>query len=124
MRWIFLILTLLPLSANANNWVKVVINEDRDEYFVDTNSLLRIGNIQSYWEKANFSKTTRHGDMSSLGNFKINCDTNEYQTVVISFFKELDNVGSKQTIYPKLQEWKPIKSDTVHASIMNFVCKR
>lgn len=124
MRWIFLFLALFPLTTYANYWVKVVMNEDKDEYFVDTNSLLRIGNIQSYWEKANFAKPSRHGDMSSLGNFKINCDTKEYQTVVISFFKELDNSGLKQTVYPKSQDWKPIKSDTVYASIMKFVCKR
>jgi hypothetical protein len=125
MKWLIILLLNLPFYANAQEWVKVVSSEDGDAYFVDIKSLLRIGNIQSYWEKTNYTKPTRYGDLSSLGNHRINCETKEYQSIVVNFYNAIDNQGEKtSTIYPKDQSWKPIKPDTIHSSLMRFVCKR
>ena len=125
MRWFSLILCLLPIHAHADFWVNVVKSEEGDSYFVDVNSILRIGNIQSYLEKTNYHKPTKYGDLSTLGTHKINCETKEYQIAVISFYKEIDNKGEQtSTIYPKDQSWKPILPNTIYASLMRFVCKR
>lgn len=125
MKYGFVIFLFLSFTANAQEWVKVVSSENGDTYFVDIKSLLRIGNIQSYWELANYTKPTRNGDLSVLSNHRINCESKEFQTIVINFYMDINNQGDKSgTIYPKDQSWKPIKPDTIHSSLMRFVCKR
>ena len=41
------------------------------------------------------------------------------------FYSEADNGGEKTSmVFPKNQNWRPVISDTINASLMRFVCKR
>ncbi len=125
MRWFLVLLCLLSLPSHAHEWYKIVSSEQGDVYYIDLKSIIRIGNIVSYWSKGNYGKPTKYGDLSSLGSYRVNCTTKESIIGLTYFYSEADNGGEKTSVvYPKNQNWQPVIPNTINASLMRFVCKR
>jgi hypothetical protein len=125
MKWFLLFLTLLPISSHAQEWYQIATSEQGDIYYIDLKSIIRIGNVVSYWSKGNYKEPTRYGDLSSLGNYRVNCTTKESMIGFTYFYSEADNSGDRTSLtLPKNQNWKPIIPDTINASLSRFACKR
>jgi hypothetical protein len=125
MRWFLVLLCLLSSPSHAQEWYKIVSSEQGDVYYIDLKSIIRVGNIVSYWSKGNYGERTKYGDLSSLGSYRVNCTTKESVMGLTYFFSEADNGGEKTSmVFPKNQNWRPVIPDTINASLMRFVCKR
>jgi hypothetical protein len=125
MKWILVVLCLLSPSSFAQEWYKITISEQGDVYYIDLKSVIRIGDIVSYWSKGNYGEPTKYGDLSSLGSYRVNCTTKESIIGLIYFYSETDNGGERTSVVlPKNQSWRPVTPETINASLMRFVCKR
>ncbi len=124
MRWFLVLLCLHSLPSHAHEWYKIVSSEKGDVYYIDLKSIIRIGDIVSYSSKGNYGEPTRYGDLSSLGNYRVNCTTKESIIGLTYFYSEADNGGETSMVFPKNQNWRPVIPDTINASLMKFVCKR
>ena len=125
MKFIILLLFLIPSYAQAVYWEKVVTSKEGDVHFVDITSLLRIGDKQSFWRKINFPEKTIDGELSSLSYHQIDCANKKSIILHTNFYTEIDNQGKKtDTILTKTQDWKPVLPNTVNAVLLRYVCKR
>ncbi len=124
MRWFLVLLCLHSLPSHAQEWYKIVSSEKGDVYYIDLKSIIRIGDIVNYSSKGNYGEPTRYGDLSSLGNYRVNCTTKQSIIGLTYFYSEADNGGETSMVFPKNQNWRPVIPDTINASLMKFVCKR
>jgi hypothetical protein len=125
MKWFLVLLSLFCLPSYAQDWYKITKSEQGDVYYIDLKSIIRIGDIVSYWSKGNYGEPTKYGDLSSLGSYRVNCTTKESIIGFIYFYSETDNCGERTSmVFPKNQSWRSVTPETINASLMRFVCKR
>ena len=125
MKKLLFMVLMIPLLANASNWVYVDKNSYGDTFFVDSQSTQRSGNSVTFWEKVNYGTRGKYGDLSAKLNSTINCKTREKINRYSMFYDDLDNTGKLTTSGATTSEqWEPIAPDTITEGIMKFVCKR
>ena len=89
-----LILTLVSISANAENW-KLITKDGADEYLLDTDSIAYNKSVRNIYILRNMPKeaTIR----STVSKYKISCESGSYAVDNIQGYGDLD---SKGRIYP------------------------
>ena len=138
MKKIILVLFVILISTNtvhaANfKWTKVVstINGDTD-FFIDKNSVRKVGKFHYYWMLANYLKL-EEGDnpneKSAITSNILNCETREFKIVTFTSFNLNKGRGeiNDDVIIPDEDisyfAWKYFGETTAFGRVFKEVCK-
>ena len=122
---VFFISCFFIINAYANrNWVSIGATNDGDTYFIDTNSIQKSGDSQTFWVRANYGARTSGGDLSSKVQRTINCRTRELINRHFIFYDDINNNGKITSNFSASnQNWTPVSPDSVSWGFYSFICK-
>ena len=126
MKKIVIIVGSLLIAANAyasSNWIFVVSNVNKTEYYIDSNSTQRSGDSTTFWQIANFNSKRTQDTLSMKTQVTINCRSREIISRYILAYDDID--GNGRLVWSGKGDllWEPIAPDTVDWHMMKFVCK-
>ena len=138
MKRIILVLVVILISTNtlhaANfRWTKIVTTDDRTtEFYIDKNSVKKVGKFHYYWSLANYLKLEEGDDpniKSVISSNILNCETNEYKLVIFTSFNLNKGRGEiiDDVIVPDEDisyfDWKYYGEKTSFGMVLKKVCK-
>ena len=138
MKRIILVLVVILISTNtlhaANfKWTKIVTTKDRTtEFYIDKNSVKKVGKFHYYWSLANYLKLEEGDDpniKSVISSNILNCETNEYKLVIFTSFNLNKGRGKiiDDVIVPDEDisyfDWQYFDEKTSFGVIFKEVCK-
>lgn len=123
MKKILPLLICMPLLVMASNWESVFSYDGGTTLFVDTESIQSDGKEVSFWEKANYTKKTSDGSLSSVAFKIVNCETKAIKLIIYINYSEKDNAGTIISLNRSNSAWlhPPDRSGGFSEEI-NFVC--
>ena len=138
MKRIILVLVVILISTNtlhaANfRWTKIVTTDDRTtEFYIDKNSVKKVGKFHYYWMMSNYLKL-EEGDnpnvKSTITSNILNCETREVKNVTFTSFNLNKGRGDTNidVIIPDEDisyfDWKYFDENTSFGRVFNEVCK-
>ena len=138
MKKIILVLIVILISTNtlhaANfKWTKIVTTKDRtSEFYIDKNSVKKVGKFHYYWMMSNYLKL-EEGDnpnvKSTITSNILNCETREVKNVTFTSFNLNKGRGDTNidVIIPDEDisyfDWKYFDENTSFGRVFNEVCK-
>ena len=113
------IISILPAHAE---W-KLLIQHDRFNSYIETNSIKSKGKIVSYWMMEDH--TTFQTDWFSM-KFKSenNCDTDEFRHISLHHYSEKMGQGKRVSGNNDVEPWQHVIPDTIGETVHKFVCKK
>ncbi len=139
MKKIILVLVVFLISTNtlhaANfKWTKIVTTVDGvTEFYIEKNSIKKLGNFHYYWSLANYLKLEEGDDpneKSSITFNILNCKTSEVKTVTFTGFNLNKGRGkiNSDFIIPDIGDlsyfdWKHYGENTSFGIVFKEVCK-
>ena len=138
MKKIILVLVVILISTNtlhaANfRWTKIVTTDDRTtEFYIDKNSVKKVGKFHYYWMMSNYLKLEEGDDpnVKSTITFNIlNCETREFKSVNFTSFNLNKGRGevNDDVIIPDEDisyfAWKYFGEKTSFGRVFKEVCK-
>ena len=138
MKKIILVLIVILISINtlhaANfKWTKIVTTIDGDtEFYIDKNSVKKVGKFHYYWMMSNYLKL-EEGDnpnvKSSITSNILNCETSEVKSVTLTSFNlnkgrgeiEYDFIIPDENI--SYFAWEYFGEKTSFGAVFKEVCK-
>ena len=138
MKRIILVLIVILISTNtlhaANfKWTKIVTTIDGGtEFYIDKNSVKKVGKFHYYWSLANYLKLEEGDDpniKSVISSNILNCETNEYKLVIFTSFNLNKGRGEiiDDVIVPDEDtsyfDWKYFGENTSFGRVFKAVCK-
>ena len=138
MKKIILVLVVILISTNtlyaANfKWTKIVTTKDgTTEFYIEKNSVKKLGKFHYYWSLANYLKLEEGDDpnVKSVINFNIlNCETTEFKSLNFTSFNlnkargeiDIDVIIPDEDI--SYFEWKYFGEETSFGRVFKEVCK-
>ena len=138
MKRIILALVVILISTNtlyASNfrWTKIVTTKDgTTEFYIDKNSVKKVGKFHYYWGLANYLilEEGDSPDVKSAITFNIlNCESNEFKHLNFTSFnlnkgrgKIIDDIILPDE-FMNYFEWKYYGEETSYGRIFKVVCK-
>ena len=138
MKKIILVLIVILISTNtlhaANfKWTKIVTTVDgATEFYIDKNSVKKVGKFHYYWMLANYLKL-EEGDnpneKSAISSNILNCETREFKMVTLTTFNLNKGRGEiiDDVIVPDEDtsyfDWKYFGENTSFGRVFKAVCK-
>ena len=138
MKRIILVLVVILISTNtlhaANfRWTKIVTTIDgATEFYIDKNSVKKVGKFHYYWMMSNYLKL-EEGDnpnvKSTITSNILNCETSEYKSVTFTSFNLNKGRGEidVDVIIPDEDisyfDWKYFGEKTSFGVVFKEVCK-
>ena len=130
---IILVLVTILISSNTLHaakfkWTKIIASVDDDEFYLDKNSIYKVGSYHYYWSLINVLKDPDK-DPSNITFNIVNCDTYENKTVTYAgYFK---NMGKGpvdlEIIIPDADleyfKWQKFGAGTSMNKLLKEVCK-
>ena len=138
MKRIILVLVVILISTNtlhaANfKWTKIVTTEDgATEFYIDKNSVKKVGRFHYYWGLADYLKLDEGDDpnVKSVITFNIlNCETKEFKSLNFTSFNLNKGRGeiNDDIIIPDEDisyfDWKYFGEKTSFGVVFKKVCK-
>ena len=138
MKRIILVLVVILISTNtlhaANfKWTKIVTTDDgATEFYIDKNSVKKVGKFHYYWVLANYLKLEEGDDpnVKSVITFNIlNCVTKEFKSLNFTSFNLNKGRGeiNDDIIIPDEDmsyfDWKYFGEKTAFGIVFKEVCK-
>ena len=138
MKRIILVLVVILISTNilhASNfrWTKIVTTKDRTtEFYIDKNSVKKVGKFHYYWMMSNYLKL-EEGDnpnvKSTITSNILNCETSEFKSITLTSFNsnkgrgeiEIDVIIPDENI--SYFEWRYFGEETAFGRVFKAVCK-
>ena len=126
--WLIIFCGLAVGNARATHWVEVV-GTSNSQIFVDTDSIIRMGNIVAAWYRRDFQHTMpvanshRTYKSSKIYNF-YNCSANEIASAEWITYSEkggLGNIVTKDSVSPL--EYADIPLGETGKPVFDFICK-
>ena len=138
MKRIILVLVVILISTNtlhaANfKWTKIVTTDDRTtEFYIDKNSVKKVGKFHYYWMMSNYLKLEEGDDSnvkSTITSNILNCETSEYKSVTFTSFNlnkgrgeiEIDVIIPDEDI--SYFAWDYYGEKTSFGAVFEEVCK-
>ena len=138
MKRIILVLVVILISTNtlhaANfKWTKIVTTiNGGTEFYIDKNSVKKVGKFHYYWMLANYLKL-EEGDnpneKSAISSNILNCETREFKMVTLTTFNLNKGRGeiTENLIIPDVDmsyfDWKYFDEKTSFGMVFEKVCK-
>jgi len=138
MKRIILVLVVILISTNtlhaANfKWTKIVTTGDgTTEFYIEKNSVKKLGKFHYYWSLANYLKLEEDDDpnvKSAITSNIVNCKTREVKTVTYTSFYLNKGRGEINTdfIVPDTDisyfDWQHYGEKTSFGRVFKEVCK-
>ena len=138
MKRIILALVVILISTNtlhaANfKWTKIVTTGDgATEFYIDKNSVKKVGKFHYYWMLANYLKLEEGDDPNVKSNITsniLNCETSEFKNVTLTSFNLNKGRGEidVDVIIPDEDisyfDWKYFGEKTSFGIVFKEVCK-
>ena len=138
MKRIILVLVVILISTNtlhaANfRWTKIVTTaDDTTEFYIDKNSVKKVGKFHYYWSMANYLKLEESDNPNIKSNITfniLNCETREIKSVTFTSFNLNKGRGEidVDVIIPDEDisyfDWKYFDENTSFGRVFNEVCK-
>ena len=138
MKKIILALVVILISTNtlhaANfKWTKIVTTADgATEFYIDKNSVKKVGKFHYYWMLANYLKLEEGDDPNVKSNITsniLNCETSEFKNVTLTGFNLNKGRGEidVDVIIPDEDisyfDWKYFGEKTSFGIVFKEVCK-
>ena len=138
MKRIILVLVVILISTNtlhaANfRWTKIVTTaDDTTEFYIDKNSVKKVGKFHYYWMLANYLKLEEGDDPNIKSNITfniLNCETREIKSVTFTSFNLNKGRGEivDDVIIPDEDisyfAWKYFDETTTFGRVFKEVCK-
>ena len=138
MKRIILVLVVILISTNtlhaANfKWTKIVTTIDGGtEFYIDKNSVKKVGKFHYYWMMSNYLKL-EEGDSpnvkSTITSNILNCETSEFKSVTLTSFNlnkgrgeiEIDVIIPDEDI--SYFAWEYFGEKTSFGAVFKEVCK-
>ena len=138
MKRIILVLVVILISTNtlhaANfRWTKIVTTIDGGtEFYIDKNSVKKVGKFHYYWMMSNYLKL-EEGDSpnvkSTITSNILNCETSEFKSVTLTSFNlnkgrgeiEIDVIIPDEDI--SYFAWEYFGEKTSFGAVFKEVCK-
>ena len=84
---VVILISTSTLHAAKFKWTKIIASVDDDEFYLDKNSIYKVGSYHYYWSLINVLKDPDK-DPSNITFNIVNCDTYENKTVTYAgYFK-------------------------------------
>jgi hypothetical protein len=116
-------------QASAANWIEVAANEeDTARYYVDTESIKRIGEYLYVTEMANYNNLVSASNKnwkSDISEMRFDCANTNSLSMAVKLYAENNGNGELVGNYKGGNEddTKIIASDTIAAKIFDYVCQ-
>ena len=138
MKKLILVLVVILISTNTLHavnfkWTKIVTTDDRTtEFYIDKNSVKKVGKFHYYWQLANYLILEEGDDpniKSVISSNILNCETNEYKLVIFTSFNLNKGRGEiiDDVIVPDEDisyfDWQYFDEKTSFGVIFKEVCK-
>ena len=138
MKRIILVLVVILISTNtlhaANfRWTKIVTTDDRTtEFYIDKNSVKKVGKFHYYWMMTNYLILEEGDDPNVKSNITfniLNCETKEFKSLNFTSFNlnkargeiDMDVIIPDEDI--SYFEWKYFGEETSFGRVFKEVCK-
>ena len=138
MKRIILVLVVILISTNTLHavnfkWTKIVTTDDRGtEFYIDKNSVKKVGKFHYYWQLANYLILEEGDDPNVKSNITfniLNCETKEFKHLNFTSFNLNKGRGEiiDDVIVPDEDtsyfDWKYFGEKTSFGVIFKEVCK-
>ena len=138
MKRIILVLVVILISTNtlhaANfRWTKIVTTDDRTtEFYIDKNSVKKVGKFHYYWMMSNYLKLEEGDNPNVKSNITfeiLNCETSEVKSVTHTSFNLNKGRGeiNDDVIIPDEDisyfDWEYFGEKTSFGIVFKEVCK-
>ena len=132
-----LILTLVVILISTNilhaakfNWKKISTNTNDDIFYLDKNTVYRIGDYIYYWMLVDFSDPGEE-IQSTITHNMVKCSTLENRPISIAGFTKKKGRGEPITgldfivpeDIPNMFEWTKFRKISSHGSLLVEVCR-
>lgn len=124
---VLFLLTAIP--AQAANWV-LVTEGNGSQYYVETESIRRVGNTVECWQKTNYEKQqilkySSESYQSTISFLRCDCFNRTEKVLQSTIYSDVDGRGQVVSDWSGDND-KPsrIIPGTVGEAIMKFVCQR
>ena len=119
---------LISIPAEAVNWVKVTEGSDGTQWYVETESIRRVGTQVECWLTCNYAKPQIVRDtlfLSSVDFFRYDCYNRTTQMLQCTLYSEADRKGDVLGDYAfgDKEKLSRIIPGTVQETLMKFVCQ-
>ena len=138
MKKIILVLVVILISTSTLHaadfqWTRIVTTKDfTTEFYIDKNSVKKVGKFHYYWMLANYLKLEEGDDpnvKSTITSNILNCETSEYKSVTFTSFNlnkgrgeiEYDFIIPDENI--SYFAWEYFGEKTSFGAVFKEVCK-
>ena len=118
---LLLLLLLTCPTASAQEWIKVTELEG-DQYFFDTNSIRKTGDIRRVWTVINYKSKNAKGALSSRGLHEYDCKEERFRVLATSSHGEPMAGGKLIDSWNQVSDWGYIPPGTIAQTMLTFLC--
>ena len=135
MKRLILALVVILISTNILhaakfNWKKISTNTDNDIFYLDKNTVYRIGDYIYYWMLVEFFETSDE-IQSTITHNMVKCSTLENRPISFAGFTKKKGRGEPMTgldfivpeDVPDMFEWIKFQKRSTHGSLLVEVCR-
>jgi hypothetical protein len=117
----------LMTNAHAEQWVKGIESDDGQNYYYDSQSITKDGDVVKYWELASYQKPLISKGIaiySAKTYTWVNCKERTYKFIKSIYYEKQDGQGKVVYENPNMQPvWRHVsKDDAVDGGMQNLVC--
>ncbi len=112
----------IAMPVLAANWVPVAESIGGDEYFQDSESIRRNGNLVTVWEKIVFAKTKPNGEAYRLMRFRYDCSGETITTLNATLYTKEGHPLQTMSWSQYEQKNDAVIPDTVGETRFNAIC--
>lgn len=120
MKRLFVLSSLVCLQAHAM-WVTVTQNEVAT-VFVDSASIVKIGQNKRIWVVYDLKEVDGSGQMSVKSYMEYDCAEFKYKTISATSHPYKMGNGPVLKSLPVPEDWKPISQDAMSRQLYSFAC--
>ena len=118
------LLSATPLISFAQNWVFVTGNSNAADFYVDADSIKKIGTNRRVWILQDLKKRTVNGSLSAKLLREIDCNEEKIRSLQFTFYAENMLKGEMMNTVTRTGEWEFVSPDSMNKDVLDAVCKK
>ena len=118
------LLSATPLISFAQNWVFVTGNSNAADFYVDADSIKKIGANRRVWVLQDLKKRTVNGSLSAKLLREIDCNEEKIRSLQFTFYAENMLKGEMMNTVTRTGEWEFVSPDSMNKDVLDAVCKK
>jgi hypothetical protein len=116
-------LAVMPAApAYAANWVYVTTSNQKADFYYDSDTIQRSGNIVTVWEKYDLSRVATTKERTRISRYRYDCAERTSTLLALNVYYPNGEVKSF-TYKAYEQEEEAVAPDTVTEAVLEAVCQ-